>query len=166
MKMSFYAIAFCSIFFVSCGEESKNSTKVVETSCYSSEIGGDLTAIQLIQNQEKISGYYAWEPKAKDAGHGDFNGKIEDGKIVADFTYLIEGAIQAEEVIFKLMNDSLVQGQGELVENVVGKLVIKDHSQLQWSELFNKTDCKNVKGAIDRAIAISVEIEKQTMKTL
>lgn len=132
-----------------------------QTSCYSLREGKDLTAIQLKQDGNAISGYYAWEPYEKDGAHGTLNGSLNNGVIKADHTYMIEGSIQTEEVYFKLDGNTLFQGSGELTEDAKGKLVVKDPASLQFTEGFAKTDCADIKDAIANAEQISAMIKEQ-----
>lgn len=132
-----------------------------QASCYSLQEGKDLTAIQLKQDGNTISGYYAWEPYEKDGAHGTLSGSLNNGMIKADHTYMIEGSIQTEEVYFKLDGNTLFQGSGELVEDANGKLVVKDPASLQFTEGFSKTDCADIKDAIANAEQISTTIKEQ-----
>jgi len=101
-------------------------------SCYTLHEGPDLTAIQLKQAGDSVSGYYAWEPHEKDSAHGSFNGVSSAGLIKVDYTYMIEGSIQSEEKYFKLAGDKLLQGSAELTEDSKGKLIVKNPASLRY----------------------------------
>ncbi|MEB4592856.1 hypothetical protein VSS37_17895 [Candidatus Thiothrix sp. Deng01] len=131
------------------------------TRCFSMLEGKDLTAIQIQQDGNAISGYYAWEPSEKDGSHGVLNGEISDGLIKASHTYMIEGTIQTEETYFKLESDRLLQGSGELVEDN-GVMVVKDPASLQFTDVLKETDCANVKDAITNAEQTSNDIVEQS----
>lgn len=139
----------------------KPGTPGEQVSCYSLKEGQDLTAVQLKQDGNAVSGYYAWEPYEKDGAHGMFSGSNTNGLIKADHTYMIEGSTQTEEVYFKLDGDKLLQGSGELVEGDKGKLVVKDPASLQFTDAFTKTDCATVKDAIANAEQTAAMIKQQ-----
>ena len=62
-----------------------------------------------------VSGYFDWSPFEKDGAHGILtNGVIENNMLTADYVYMIEGSVQAEEVYFKMEDDKLTQMTGEL----------------------------------------------------
>jgi hypothetical protein len=166
LKHTAYAIICCSFFVVSCGQDgntektSATNTSSQATTCYSYEVKGDLTVAQLSQDQDKVTGYYAWIPAEKDSGRGSVTGTIKGNQINAQYIYLIEGAVQTEEVIFKLEGDTLTQGRGELVDKADGVLAIKDPTKLTWQDPMQKVDCKMVKGAIDDTMLAVEEIKK------
>ena len=96
-----------------------------------------------------VSGYYDWSPYQKDGGHGILtNGVIEKGMLTADFIYMIEGNVQAEEVYFKMEGDKLIQMNGELVDKK-GKMVAKDKTKLKADIVMTKVDCSVLKVTID-----------------
>ena len=166
LKHTVYLLVCCSFFVVSCGQDantektSATNTTGQEPTCYSEEVGGDLTVAQLKQDEGKITGYYAWIPKEKDSGRGSLVGTIKGNQINAQYTYLIEGAVQTEEVIFKLEGNILTQGLGELVDKADGVLGIKDPTKLTWQDPMKKVDCKTVKRAIDDTIQTVESIKK------
>ncbi len=96
-----------------------------------------------------VSGYFDWSPYQKDGGHGILtNGVIEKGMLTADFIYMIEGNVQAEEVYFKMEGDKLIQMNGELVDKK-GKMVAKDKTKLKADIVMTKVDCSVLKVTID-----------------
>ncbi len=96
-----------------------------------------------------VSGYFDWAPYEKDGGHGILkNGVIENGMLTADYIYMIEGSVQAEEVYFKMDGDKLIQMSGELVDKK-GKLVAKDKTKLKADVVMTKVDCAVLKETID-----------------
>lgn len=131
-----------------------------QTRCFSLLEGQDLTAVQIQQDGNAISGYYAWEPFEKDGSHGMLSGEINDGLIKVSHTYMIEGSIQAEEAYFKLDGTQLLQGSGELIDDN-GVMVVKDPANLQFTDALTETDCANVKDAITNAEQIANAIQEQ-----
>lgn len=119
--------------------------------CYRKKVGKDITAIQLQQKQNKVSGYYAWTPKGKDGAYGSLTGVRVGDTIKGLSIVAIEGYIQKEDVIFKVSKNGLIQGHGELIEQKGGRLVFKNPSKLDWSDRFTKVNCRSVQSAIDKA---------------
>jgi hypothetical protein len=129
------------------------ATPVSTTKCYEQRFKTDLTAIELTLVGKEASGFYAYEPTEKDGGHGSFKGTVAaDGQIQAIFTYMIEGSIQSEEMVFKMAGDKLLKGAGELVDlKNDGNLTIKDKTKLNFKESFSPVDCATVDKAIANA---------------
>lgn len=146
---------------VACTDENSSNTPSSSsaTACYSIIEGDDVTAIQLTQNGESISGYYSWRPSEKDGAYGMLEGTESDGKIIANYTYIIEGSTQSEQVVFKREGNDIIQGVGELEEQGT-KLLIKDINTLDWRERFTNTECATLKDALDAAKITSEEIIK------
>jgi hypothetical protein len=105
-----------------------------------------------------VSGYFDWAPYEKDGAHGILkNGVIEKGMLTADYIYMIEGSIQAEEVYFKMEGDKLIQMNGELVEKK-GKLVAKDKTKLKADVVMTKVDCSVLKETIEGIKSLEKEL--------
>ena len=96
-----------------------------------------------------VGGYCDWAPYEKDGGHGILkNGVIEKGMLTADWVYMIEGSVQAEEVYFKIEGDKLTKMEAPL-EDKKGKMVAKDKTKLKAKEVFVKVDCAKTKDVVD-----------------
>lgn len=84
------------------------------------------TRVALFIEGNEVYGSKFWIPAGDVHGaEGTLTGTVEDGLITAVYQYLIEGSEQSEEVIFKLDGDSLLIGEGELVEGEGGLLKLK-----------------------------------------
>jgi hypothetical protein len=159
MKFTYWTMIAALLTIGSCKNESP-SAPVNGTTCYESRLQQDLTAVQLTLNGDDVTGFYAWEPHEKDAGRGSFKGKKSGDLITVDFTYMIEGSVQSEEMVFKLDGKQLRKANGEL-EDKMGKMVIKDKSKLSFDEVFTAVDCAKIKPSIDRAMEMAKLIEQQ-----
>jgi hypothetical protein len=73
---------------------------------------------------------------------------------------MIEGSIQAEEILLKMEGDRLLQGRGELEEKN-GRLIIKDKSTVEWTMAFQKTDCAEIGQTIQNAKETAKIIQAQ-----
>lgn len=170
MKNILFGLLVATAFFTACQNEPKTAAPAAEvqtsvpasdpTQCYENRLGEDLTAIQLTLNGSDASGYMAWEPHEKDGARGSFKGTKTGDIITATFNYMIEGSIQAEEVMFKLADGKLLKGNGEM-EDKNGVIVIKDKANVSWDEVFTNADCATLKEAIERAKMVTDEINNQ-----
>ena len=105
-----------------------------------------------------VSGYFDWSPFEKDGAHGILtNGVIENNMLTADYVYMIEGSVQAEEVYFKMEDDKLTQMTGELVEKK-GKLVAKDKTKLKADIVMKKVDCAQLQETIGHIKSFEKEL--------
>lgn len=89
---------------------------------------------------ELVTGVYNWAPQEKDHRTGSFQGTIADDVVTALYTYTAEGETAKEEVLFKLEDDRLRIGFGELhkTEDV---WVITDRSQATYGDPIPEVDC-------------------------
>ncbi len=115
-----------------------------DTMCFQFNFKKDVSLVKLILAGDNASGDYHWHPNEKDGGHGTFKGKKTGNMINADWTYMIEGATQTQEIVFKLDGDKILMGEGELVEKGT-KLVYKDAAKLKYTDVYKKVDCKMMK---------------------
>lgn len=115
-----------------------------DTMCFQYNFKKDVSVVKLILAGDNASGDYHWHPYEKDGGHGTFKGKKTGNMIHADWTYMIEGSTQTQEVVFKMAGDKLMVGDGELVEKGT-KLVYKNAEKLKFTDVYKKVDCKTMK---------------------
>lgn len=105
-----------------------------------------------------VAGYFDWSPNQKDGAHGILtNGRLENGLLVADFVYMIEGNVQVEEVYFKRENDKLTQMTGPLVEKG-NKMVAKNKKSLKPTKVLKKVDCSKLNNVIKNIDAIKKQL--------
>ena len=135
------------------------------TSCYQNNFKKDKSIIELTQDGDKVTGYYAWLPYEKDSARGSFKGTIKNGTINAKSIYSIEDSIQEEELMFKMKKDALVQGTGEMVDpKSNGKLHFKDPSKIKWKDSFKKVNCSSIEKEISYTIEVAEKISKNKNK--
>ena len=115
----------------------------MEGTCYAHYLGKDVTAIQIIMDGDKISGYMDWSPNEKDGGHGFIVGTKSGNIITADWTYMIEGSKNTEQIMLKLDGDKLSKAEGELTEKN-DKLVLKNPAKAKYVDVFNKVPCEKI----------------------
>lgn len=132
---------------------------VGETTCYRYTIGKDVTSVQITMDGDKVMGYMDWTPDQKDGGRGFLVGTKTGNLIVADWTFMIEGSKNTEQVAFKIDGDKLVRAEGELVEKGK-KLVIKDMAKAKYIDKYDKVDCAMVAKNIGYAKDVEKELKK------
>ena len=115
-----------------------------DTMCFQHTFKKDISVVKLILAGDNASGDYHWHPHEKDGGHGTFKGKKTGNMINADWTYMIEGSTQMQEITFKLEGDKLLMGEGELTEKG-SKLVYKNAANLKFTDVFKKVNCATMK---------------------
>jgi len=100
---------------------------------YMYEQNGDTVSLHLTVNGETASGHLTYALKEKDRNTGTFEGKVENGVLIADYTFNSEGQSSVREVAFRLDGTSAVEGYGDIQEKD-GKMVFKDVSRLEFPE--------------------------------
>ena len=131
------------------------------TSCYQYTLKKDKSIIELTQDGDKVTGYYAWLPYEKDSARGSLKGNMKNGIINAKTIYSIEDSIQEEELMFKMKKDTLVQGTGEMVDpKFNGNLHFKDPSKIKWKDSFKKVECSTIETEIGYTKKVAEEISK------
>lgn len=173
-----YFLAFLAIsLFFSCkpatpaadSDKKPEEIKVVETpqpvtSNYLLMFEKDVNAFQVTVNPDNSAeGYLAWEPFEKDSGRGFFEGKKEGDLLTGDFTYMIEGAIQTEEVVFKIVEGGIAKGRGPL-DDSGDRFVIIDKSSLNFDDVYKTVEASKIAPSIKNAKAISDIIKGERSK--
>jgi hypothetical protein len=82
----------------------------------------------------------------KDKNIGTFVGHLKDGVLLADYTFQSEGVESVRQVAFKVENDTLIEGYGDM--NAEGT-AFKDVNSLNFTSTMPlvKTDCAEEKEA-------------------
>ncbi len=89
-----------------------------ETLYFESATKEETTRIVLYLSEGEVSGYQSWEVPEAHGTRGSLEGTLgDDGILRLVHRYTIEGADQAEEVVYKLDESGLLIGEGELVED-------------------------------------------------
>ena len=176
MKKMIQTLFAASLFFTACENKPATvSTPVTvaepvkatvaydapSTKCYELRFKTDLTAIELTTVEDRVEGFYAYEPTQKDAGLGSFKGKsIGNDSYKVIYTYMMEGSVQSEEMVFKKEGDKLIKGEGELIDpKNDGNMTLKDITKLTFKEAFTPTDCAKIAPSISRAKVMAAKIK-------
>ena len=136
------------------------SALVAEGTCYVYTLGKDVTAVQITMDGDKVSGYMDWSPDEKDGAHGFLVGTKSGNMITADWTAMIEGSTNVEQVVFKIDGDKLIRAQGPL-DDKNGKMVIRNLAKAKYVEKYGKVDCAMVAKNIGAAKDVSKTLQKK-----
>lgn len=101
---------------------------------YLYEQNGDTVSLHLTVNGETAAGHLTYALKEKDRNTGTFEGKVENGVLLADYTFNSEGQSSVREVAFRLDGTSAVEGYGDMEEKN-GKMLFKDVSKLEYGNM-------------------------------
>jgi hypothetical protein len=100
----------------------------------------DSLMVHLDITGELVNGEYNWLPQEKDQMTGSFTGTLENGVVTALYTYAAEGMTGKQEVLFKLAEDGLHVGSGDMVV-AQGISVFKDKSKVEYSPAVPEVPC-------------------------
>ena len=141
------------LFFTACNTQESGKTitmdkvKIVDKKslsggCYVMIKDKDSANMQLEIKGEKVTGILIYKIFEKDMNKGTINGVINDSLLDVVYTFQSEGIISNRQIVFKIKDDTLREGYGEITENKNGVIFI-DISTLQFHDVpFVKTSCK------------------------
>lgn len=115
-------------------------TTALNLGCYVFDDGKNIVSLEIIENGEEIKGNLTYALSEKDKNSGKFTGKLKEGILIADYTFLSEGKESIRQVAFKPEEDKLIEGYGEL--NTEGT-AFKDISNIQFTSTMplTKKEC-------------------------
>jgi hypothetical protein len=103
--------------------------------CYQMTLKRDTASLQLTMQDSTVTGTLQYHWYERDANDGTLQGVLRNDTIYADYTFRSEGMTSVREVVFKIQDDTLVEGFGELTEQQ-GKVVFRDRSKLQFQNAY------------------------------
>lgn len=115
-------------------------TTSLNLGCYVFDDGKNIVSLEITENGEQIKGNLTYALSEKDKNSGKFTGKLKEGILIADYTFLSEGKESIRQVAFKTEGEKLIEGYGEL--NTEGT-AFKDISNIQFTSTMplTKMDC-------------------------
>lgn len=116
----------------------------LEIGCYVYDDEKNNITLEVTENKTPISGNLSYSLSEKDKNTGSFIGEIKADLLIATYTFNSEGKTSTRQVAFKLENDKLIEGYGELNTNGT---TFKDVSSLNFDSKMPllKSDCDNQK---------------------
>lgn len=122
----------------------KNTVPQVETLCFLHTEGlknQDTSYVQLVINDDKITGVFAHLPYEKDSRIGTLLGSRQDNMIKGIWVYMQEGMQDTLDVEFKLDNNRLMQ-KNYSVDTKTGRQFLSDTSAFKME--YNTIDCEKL----------------------
>jgi hypothetical protein len=178
MKKAIFTLAACSTLLVGCQNNAATEKKpeavastpaataaapakpTIDTLCFELKLKKDITSCQLFIEGDKVTGYYDWAPYQKDGGHGILQNGVKKGDMITvDWKMMIEGNVQAEELMLKLEADKLIKMGGELTEKG-DTLVIKAPDKAKAGDVLTKVNCTQIAHGIENAKSVEDVIRK------
>ena len=108
--------------------------------CFQYILQRDTVNMELFIKDSAVYGNLIYNMFEKDNNRGTFKGNMHGEIIKADYTYTSEGTTSVREVIFRLKDNTLTEGYGEM-EEINGKFIFKDTSKVKFSQLYNTITC-------------------------
>lgn len=108
-----------------------NTNQTDFSGLYSYQQNGDTITLQLTVDGTRTNGNLLYALNEKDRNSGSFVGEIKDGILLANYTFSSEGVLSERQIAFKLNDNSVVGGYGD-VQEINGKMVFKDPANLEY----------------------------------
>jgi hypothetical protein len=126
--------------------------------CYELDSEGEHTLCQLFTAANgEFSGYYSWFIDGKDGTEGVLKGKnVNSDTLVATHTYIQEGELSSEELIFLKKGDNLIRLTSGVYDKN-GREVLKNRKTLKAGSKLVKVNCAKVSGRLKRIQTLEKE---------
>ncbi len=140
MYQKLSSILISLILSVSCNTGEKKDSQTDDTNkkssplnCYLYASAGDTIQLKLIHIGDAITGTLVYGYKEKDKNRGTIQGRMRGNLFVADYTFQSEGVQSVRQVAFKMEENSIIEGYGDIYsEN--GKVQFKNLDSLKFNE--------------------------------
>ena len=123
-------------------EKTVEATPVqLDLGCYAFNDSKNSVMLKITENTSQIKGTLNYLLFEKDSNTGTISGSINDGILLANYTFKSEGMESTRQVAFKVEESKLMEGYGDM--NADGT-TFKDVSMLKFDSKMplSKTDCK------------------------
>ena len=129
------------------------------TFCYQLNEKGEHASCQFFTAANgEFTGYYTWFIEGKDGTQGVLKGKnFNSDTLYIDHSYIQEGIVAAEELIFLKKGDNLVQLVSETYDKS-GKMVLKDRKKLKAGNTLTKVDCAKLSKEFEKIQAMEKDM--------
>ncbi|WP_276166654.1 META domain-containing protein [Zobellia alginiliquefaciens] len=96
---------------------SANTSDSLQPGCYGFSDTNNSLAFNITEVKgNKVKGELNYVLHEKDANTGHFSGKVEDNKLIGDYTFQSEGKKSIREVAFMIKDNALIEGYGPMDE--------------------------------------------------
>lgn len=137
------------IVYASCTSDTKPETNVEdrtlaakESSCYARISGKDSIFLSLNIKNDSVFGDLTYNFFEKDDNSGSIEGTLAKDIIFAAYIFNSEGTLSKREVVFIKVEDSYVEGFGEMKEQG-GSMIFANRNEITFNAEYklNPTDC-------------------------
>ncbi|MEJ7914165.1 MAG: hypothetical protein WKF70_13475, partial [Chitinophagaceae bacterium] len=110
--------------------------------CYQMTLKEDTALLEITVQDGSVTGTLVYLFKEKDKNRGELRGVVNGEYIYADYTFYSEGTTSTREIAFKIKDQALVPGFGDIIQKNL-KIVFtnKDALQFQYETPFLKLPC-------------------------
>lgn len=139
MKLFIYFSLFTALMSCSENDEDSDSTKGQTpqlASCYTYINQQDTIILKPVLKGKSVTGSLVYHYSEKDRNSGRIKGTLENGMLIADYTFMSEGKKSVRQVVFKKIADGLVEGYGEITETDEGESIFKTVDALDYDDTF------------------------------
>lgn len=125
-------------------EVAEKSVGTLDLGCYAFDDGKNTVLLEIIENDKEIKGNLTYSLIEKDKNSGNFTGELQEGLLIASYTFQSEGKESIRQVAFKIDGDKLIEGYGELNNDGT---TFKDFSNIHFTSKMplTKMDCNSLK---------------------
>jgi hypothetical protein len=118
------------------------TTPIPLDGCYKMVFNLDTATMRLNVVDSFVTGDLSYHWHAKDHNDGSIKGVIRDSLIIADYTFRSEGMLSVRQVAFKIRDNTMIEGYGEL-DTRTDTVRFKDPNKLnfQFDRPFVKAPC-------------------------
>ena len=118
----------------------ETKTEILKKECYTYNANGNKVEMQIQYNGNDVVGTLNYNLSEKDSNTGAFVGTLQNNILLLDYTFQAEGMESVRQVAFKLIDDKLVEGYGEMNEDGTQFL---DVSKIEFTSTMplDKFDC-------------------------
>ncbi|MEP6845140.1 MAG: hypothetical protein ABI861_04025 [Panacibacter sp.] len=100
----------------------------------------DIVNMKLFIKDSIAYGNLTYNFLEKDDNKGTFKGSLHNEIIKADYTYMSEDTTSVREIVFRLHDNILTEGYGEMTE-VNNKFIFKDSTKVQFTQDYKAVEC-------------------------
>lgn len=115
---------------------------LLELGCYAYQENNNSITFEITDIKTIITGKLIYQLAEKDINDGTFEGVLIDDILLGDYTFQSEGTTSRREVIFKISNNQLIEGYGDMDEEGIC-FINTDHVTYSSTMPLTKTNCKN-----------------------
>ena len=105
-----------------------------EKHCYENYSEKDSVKLELITNENNVTGTLKIKLFNKDENKGTFIGKMRGDTLIADYIFMSEGTRSIRQIAYLKRNKTLIEGYGN-VEEKGGKMVFKNIATLNFNDI-------------------------------